>query len=123
MDLVFFPEKLNERAPNMIGCLALASGEGWAGLPDLVAALRNGESVNIRQASATELQRAEKLVVLYEIGMQLAQQTCDLLDDRPEDATAAVTALREMAEESSAWNSFKTPTDLLDKAHATQGKE
>lgn len=123
MNLVYFPEGLNERAPNMIGCLALASGEGWVGFPDLAVALRNGEPVNIRQASATETQRAEKLVALYEVGQQLAAQICGLLDDRPEDATAAVTALRETMEESPAWDSFKVPTDLLDKIHAVQGKE
>lgn len=50
MNVVFFGEELNARAPLVVGCLYKEDGGEWVSLLDIVAAMRMGESVQIRQA-------------------------------------------------------------------------
>jgi hypothetical protein len=49
-------------------------------LKDIDDALAGGADVEIRQASETEVERAEAVAVLYEIELQLARQVGGLLD-------------------------------------------
>jgi hypothetical protein len=83
MNVVYFPEQLNARAPALMGCLCAVPENRWLNLGDVAHALRNGEAVNIRQASPTELKRAEGLTALYEVGMIVGEKVKALLDQDP----------------------------------------
>lgn len=114
MKLVYFGEELCERAPEFMGSLLTEPGTQWVGLLDLVAVLWRGESVEIRQASETEMQRAEGVVALHDIGRQLGYTLSNLLDGKDENVkTAAITEFRDAMESMASFG--EVPTDLLDK--------
>jgi len=114
MNLVFFPEELNERAPLAMGVLAAPAG-GWANVCDIFALLREGEPISIRQASDSEIKRAEQLVAIYEIGKELAARHTALLDAEPvEVQQACLTAMRD-ALEGIPNHGLQIPAVLLDK--------
>lgn len=114
MKMVYFGEELCERAPHLMGALLTEPGTQWVELPELVAALRRGEAIEIRQATETEMQRAEGAVALYEIGRQLGFTVSALLDGKEEKVkTGVVTEIRDALE--SALDIGEVPTDLLDK--------
>lgn len=87
MQVVYFPEELNARAPTVMGVLCVASPNTWVNLFDIVEFIKAGETVTIRPASAPELQRAEGRVALYEIGVALGAQISALLDHEPVEET------------------------------------
>lgn len=85
MQIVYFPEQLHLRAPTVMGVLCDAATNSWMTLLDVADYIRAGETVAIRPASPTELQRAEGRVAIYEIGVQLGEQVAALLDEEPRD--------------------------------------
>jgi hypothetical protein len=87
MDVVYFPEELHARAPTVMGVLCVASSNTWVHLFDIIEFIKAGETVTIRPASASELQRAEGRIVLYEIGVALGAQISSLLDHEPPEET------------------------------------
>lgn len=113
MQAVYFGQELNKRAQEVIGCLCLEPNVEWVNLLDVVAAMDRGETVTIRPASVGEMKRAESLVSLCEIGEQLGAKIGELLDGKPEEALAAVTAIRDAAE--TAMDEEIAPINLLDK--------
>lgn len=99
MQFVYFPEELNARAPETVGCLCAAPSGEWVSLLDIVAAIQRRETVSIRPASEGEMRRAEAYVALYEIGMMLAEKMEVLLDQETADvATQKTTAIRDAIE-------------------------
>ena len=100
MDIVYFPEELNARAPSTVGVLYFTPTHEWGTLFNLLDVVRSGEDVTIRQATEEEVQRAEKRVVLYEIGVQLGAHIGSLLDHEPPEVAAAQCARLKEAFES-----------------------
>jgi hypothetical protein len=99
MEIVYFPEELNARAPSTVGVLYFTPSHEWGTLFHVADVIRAGEAVTIRQATEEEVQRAEKRVVLYEIGVQLREQIGSLLDhEPPEVAVAQCAHLKEALE-------------------------
>ena len=98
MQAVYFGQELNKRAPDIVGCLYLDSGAQWVTLVDVVAAMDRGETISIRPASDAEMKRAEGVVALYEIGQQISAKIGQILDGKPKEALAAITAIRDAAE-------------------------
>jgi hypothetical protein len=98
MQAVYFGLELNKRAPELIGCLCTEPDIKWINLLDVCAAMAAGETVTIRPASDAEMKRAEGAVALYEIGQQLGAKIGELLDGKPKEALAAMTAIRDAAE-------------------------
>jgi hypothetical protein len=80
MNLVYFDRQLSDLAPNVIGAFCHDPGARWATLIDIMTALDNRESVTIRPASESELQRAESIIALHEVTEQLASRFGGLLD-------------------------------------------
>jgi len=89
MQVVHFPEELHARAPSVVGVLYFASTQEWGTLFNVIDVVRTGETVTIRQATPQEVERAEKRVVLYEIGVQLGAHIGSLLDHEPPEVAAA----------------------------------
>lgn len=87
MNIVYFNEELNARAPTVMGVLCDASTNSWTNLFDVVELIKAGETVTIRPASEQELQRAEGRVALYDIGVALGAQISALLDHEPPEET------------------------------------
>ncbi|NTB05800.1 hypothetical protein [Agrobacterium tumefaciens] len=83
MEVVYFPEELNARAPSTIGALLYVPTNEWVTLFDVVDMVRTGDPVTIRHASQREVARAEQFVVLWEIGQELSQCIGKLLDHEP----------------------------------------
>lgn len=98
MQVVYFGQELNRRAPEVIGCMCLEPDVKWVSLLDVVAAMERREPVTIRPASDAEMKRAESVVALYEIGQQLGAKISEILDDKPNEAIAAVTTILDAAE-------------------------
>ncbi|WUR14718.1 hypothetical protein E7V67_006305 [[Empedobacter] haloabium] len=114
MRAVFFPEELNDRAPNVIGHFCADPGHEWLTLLDIVDAIRRGEEVTIRPATDSELKRADAYISLYEIGTMLGEKLVTLLDrEDPGVADAKLAAFAEMVTTSDI-NSSMSP--LLDVA-------
>ncbi|AQR70083.1 hypothetical protein BZG29_18430 [Janthinobacterium sp. LM6] len=80
MKIVYFNPELSARAPDLLGVFCLDPSGQWLTLKDIDDALAGGADVEIRQASETEVERAEAVAVLYEIELQLARQVGGLLD-------------------------------------------
>lgn len=89
MEIVYFPEELHARAPSTVGVLYFAPTHEWGTLFNVIDVVRSGEAVTIRQATEQEVERAEKRVVLYEIGVQLGAHIGSLLDHEPPEVAAA----------------------------------
>lgn len=96
MEFVFFGEELPNLAPDIIGHVFDAEGETWASMLDVIVALMEGKNVTVRQASATELARAEALINLHFAGLQVVQCAHCLLEQEGQDA--ANTAVNRMLE-------------------------
>lgn len=98
MNVVYFGQEFHQRAPDAIGCLCVEPSTEWVSLLDICAAMARGEVVTIRPASEGEMKRAEMLVSIHEIGMQMGMKITELLDGKPKEAMAAATAFRDAAE-------------------------
>lgn len=85
MNIVFFGTELSDKYPEVIGSFLTESEEQWMSLQDVLSTLFQGESVNIRQATETEIQNAETYGALYDIGKQLGVSYGRLLDYKGED--------------------------------------
>jgi len=83
MQVVHFPEELHARAPSAVGVLCFAPTNEWGTLFNVIDLVRTGETVTIRPATEQEVERAEQLVVLHEIGQELSQCIGKLLDHEP----------------------------------------
>lgn len=88
MQVVYFPEELHARAPSAVGVLCYVPTNEWVSLFDVVDMVRTGENVTIRPASEQEVQRAEQLVILHEIGHELSKHVGALLDHEPPEVVA-----------------------------------
>lgn len=82
MNVVFFGEDLNARAPHAVGCLFDEGAGGWTDLIKVAQALRGGEAVQIRQATETERKRAEALTEIYELSALLGARLCQLYENQ-----------------------------------------
>lgn len=80
MKIVYFNPELSARAPDLLGVFCADPSGQWLTPQDIDDALAGGADVEIRQASETEVERAEAVAVLYEIELQLARQVGGLLD-------------------------------------------
>ena len=80
MKIVCFNPELSARAPDLLGVFCLDPSGQWLTLKDIDDALAGGADVEIRQASETEVERAEAVVILYEIELELARRVGGLLD-------------------------------------------
>lgn len=93
MKIVYFNPELSAQAPDLLGVF-YADPSGKCLEPgDIGDALAAGENVDIRQASPAEIERAEAIVILHGIELQLAQQLGGLLDPiEPISATWSIAA-------------------------------
>ncbi len=89
MQVVYFGQDLNARAPDSVGCLCEAPEAKWVTIFDVIAAIEAGENVAVRPASESEMRRAEAHVALYEIGWLLGQQMQTLLDQETDESVAS----------------------------------
>lgn len=97
MEFVFFGEELPNLAPDVIGHVFDAEGETWASMLDVTVALLEGKDVTVRQASPTEMARAEALVHLHFAGLQIVQSAHCLLEQAGQEAAnAAVNRMIDM---------------------------
>ena len=97
MEFVFFGTELPDLAPDVIRPVFDAEGETWASMLDVTVAVLEGKDVTIRQASPTEMARAEALVHLHFAGLQICQSAHCLLEQAGKDAAnAAVNQMIDM---------------------------
>jgi hypothetical protein len=97
MEFVFFGKELPDLAPDVIRPVFDVEGETWASMLDVTVALLEGKDVTVRQASPTEMARAEALVRLHFAGMQIVQSAHCLLEQEGQDAAnAAVNRMIDM---------------------------
>lgn len=85
-EFIYWPEYLHQTAPQLLGVLSSAEPFQWVGLPDVVAQVVAGESVQLRHASASEIKRAESMIALWDIGVKLSEHLETLLDQHGTDA-------------------------------------
>jgi hypothetical protein len=111
MQVVYFSQELQARAPAVLGCLYDEATKNWVTLFDVAAAIERRETVAIRPATESEMKRAEAIAALFDIGVMLGQKVEALLDqDTPEVVKGKITAIREAME------SVDTgPPELLDR--------
>lgn len=94
MQVVYFGEELNARAPEIVGILCSAPGGEWITILDIVGAIQRCEVISIRPASEGEKNRAEVYIALHELGTMLGQKMGKLLDqENDKEATRAITAV------------------------------
>ncbi|NHZ97477.1 hypothetical protein [Massilia sp. CCM 8734] len=91
VNYVFFGEDFAASAPELFGMLAIEPGCKWVTIAHLTHAVENGATVNVRQLSATELNRCEAILALRGIGEELAKRVAAALDDSAADPTAPAT--------------------------------
>jgi len=97
MEFVFFGEELPNLAPDIIGHVFDAEGETWASMLDVTVALMDGKDITVRQASVTEMARAEALIHLHFAGLQIVQCAHCLLEQEGHDAAnSAVNRMLDM---------------------------
>ncbi|MDO8051136.1 MULTISPECIES: hypothetical protein [unclassified Janthinobacterium] len=80
MKIVYFNPELSTRAPDLLGVFCMDPNGQWLTLQDIDEVLATGADVEIRQATETEVERAEAVVILYEIELELARRVGGLLD-------------------------------------------
>lgn len=86
MKIVFFGTELSDKYPEVIGSfLTEAEQEQWVTLQDVLAALYQGENVEIRPATSIEMANAETYGTLFDIGRQLGLSYGQLLERKGED--------------------------------------
>lgn len=113
MKVIYFGTELHQRAPEMMGVFCSDPEGKWLTVPEFLAAIERFEPVDTRPASASEMKRAEAMVTLYEICVQLGYNLGALLDkDEPEVAVGVKTQIRDAFE--SALQFKQMPADLLD---------
>jgi len=99
MEFVFFGEELPNRAPDVVGHVFDVEGNTWSSMLDVTVALLAGQDVSIRQATESELKRAEALIGLRDAGYHIAQCVLHLLEqDGPEVVSAALAHVRGVLE-------------------------
>jgi hypothetical protein len=112
MEFVFFGEDLPNRAPDVIGHVYDVEGNQWASMFDVILALMEGKKVSIRQATETELKRAEALIVVQELGYNIALCVHQLMEqDGPDAVDAALNHVRGVFESAD----DGVPYQLLDR--------
>lgn len=112
MDFVFFGQELPERAPATVGHVFDVEGNQWSSMLDVVVALLAGQNVSIRQATESELKRAEALIGLRDAGYHIAHCVHHLLEqDGPDVVTGALAHVRDVLESADAF----VPYQLLDQ--------
>ena len=95
-EFIYWPEQLNKAAPQLFGVLSSATPFQWVGLVDVAACVMAGDHVQIRQASASEVKRAESMIALWDIGAKLGEHLENLLDQHgPEAVIEAKIGLQE----------------------------
>lgn len=113
MEFVFFGEELPNRAPDVVGHVFDVEGNQWASMLDVVVALLSGKNVSIRQATESELKRAEALILVQELGYGIAWCVGQLMEqDGPEAVDAALEHVRGVFE---AADDDGVPYQLLDR--------
>lgn len=113
MKVIYFGTELHRRAPEVMGVFCSDPEGQWLTVPEFLQAIERGECVDTRPASPTEMKRAEAMVALYEICVQLGYNLGALLDkDEPEVAVGVTTQIRDAFE--SALEFKQMPADLLD---------
>lgn len=112
MQVVYFPEALCDSVPGgALSYFYTAPDNLPANMVDIVRAIQRGEVVTIRPATETELNRAEAIVALVQIGGMIAEKVGVLLDQDPEHVlTGRLTEMREAME-----SSVRQPPELLDR--------
>lgn len=99
MQVVYFSQELQMRAPAALGCLYHEATHSWVTLLDVENAIKRREEVTVRPATASELKRAEAVVAMFHIGLALHEKIGALLDqDAPEVVRGKITAIREAME-------------------------
>lgn len=109
MQVVFFPENLCARAPDILSCLYSWPDNQKTSIPEVIEAIRRNELIMIRPASESELKRAEAMIALFDIGVMIGQKVQVLLDQFPERVNGKLTAIRDALE------SVDEPVSLLDR--------
>lgn len=101
LQLVFFGNELHQRVPSLIGIFYRPETSEWANLEEVMALLANGHSVSIRPATEAEMARAEKRVVLIEMGYHLGKATAEALEETctPEQIKGVLTQMRAFLED------------------------
>lgn len=85
MKIVFFGTELSDMHPEVIGSfLTDSEQEQWVTLQDVLSALYQGESVQIRPATDAEMENAETFGALFDIGKQLGLSYGQLLERKGE---------------------------------------
>lgn len=107
MKIVYFNPELSARAPDLLGVFCLDPSGQWLTLKDIDDALAGGADVEIRQASETEVERAEAVVILYEIELELARRVGGLLDPN----AAAIDSVVAMVTSAFAADAIEPPCD------------
>lgn len=74
MKAVYFGRSLVHNFPGAFPCLCMEPEVRWVGVQDLLDAMERGEAVSVRPATWSELQRAEELLALAEIGEELSRK-------------------------------------------------
>jgi hypothetical protein len=114
MNYVHFGISFQHRAPEIFGCICTDEGK-WVTLEDIVIALQVGEHVSIRQASESELKRAEALVALRTINEEVNRQLYQLLDQcDPASVGGAIIGARDAV--ASSFVNQGIAVELLDRA-------
>lgn len=80
MEIVYFSEEIQERAPAELGGLYNEATRDWVTIDDVAEAIRRRENVSVRPATPSELKRAEAIAAMFHIGLMLQQKIGTLLD-------------------------------------------
>lgn len=104
MQLVFFGNELNQRAPDLVGVFYEPQRGIWANLQEVIDVMSAGHAVSIRPASQEEMQRAEKRIALLDLVQYLAKVTDDVVaaDSAMRGTDADALKMRGLVEESMA---------------------
>ena len=122
-EFIYWPEQLNQAAPQLFGVLSSAAPFQWVGLVDVAGCVTAGEQVLIRPASAAEVKRAESLIALWDIGARLGQHIENLLDQHGQEAVIeAKLGLHDaFVSQPSQPGQFNDPAILVDVARTVNG--
>jgi hypothetical protein len=117
MKLVYFRGDLGDSLPQLEVLVSSETGQRVE-IVQMLDALRMGDEVDICLPSANEKARFDGFVKAVSLIIQLDAAIAQAFDDRTKDLAEAREALFGAIENSSAWDSLKTPGVFLDVAHA-----